>query len=99
MSGYTEVEVARLRAEGVVSYERAAELASEFGRSHRSVISKVKQLGLDYVPKAKAPSNSLPKLRKADLVAELSESLGVDLEGLEGATYRSLEALANRVMR
>ena len=56
MSNYTEKMVATLRDSQPLNLAKAKDLAADFGLSHRSVISKAKSLGLEYVA---APKLSL----------------------------------------
>ena len=69
----------------------ADDLASEFGLPVRSVISKAVLLGLYQKPVAKASSS---RTTKAEMVQAIEKALqGENLDGLEGATMRSLSAL------
>ena len=50
MSNYTPEMVARITAAAPLNLAKAKELAAEFGSAtHRSVISKAKSLGVEYV--------------------------------------------------
>ena len=93
---YTEKETAVLLAEETpITYARAGVLAEELGKSHRSVISKIKSLELDYEPKPVAPKRPQGKT-KAELVAEVESHFGAEsgsLAGLEKATGLGLAAL------
>ena len=74
----------------------AEEIAEVVGKSTRSVVAKLAREG---VYRSKEPAQ--PKRRKkADLVRDLSESLGLvaeQLESLEKATHEALELLVSRV--
>lgn len=96
---YTKKEVATLNklaeTNGSVTYEDAVALSEDFGKSVRSVISKVKSLDLPYTPKAK-PAKREKGLTKAELVAQVAENLGVEadvLAGLEKSTARAIGKL------
>ena len=97
---YTDKEVAVLQKaaeEGPITFERARELAAELYKTDRSVIAKVNQLGLDYVPREYAPKRE-KGMTKAELVAEIAENLGAEgdvFEGLEKATARALGRLVD----
>ena len=66
MSNYTPAMVAKLQAAAPLNLETAKDLAADFGVSHRSVISKAKHLGLEYVKAA--PKASIAKgITKAEL--------------------------------
>ena len=89
---YSDSQVARLQAAAPISYEMAQELASEFGVSPRSVVSKVISLGLEYTPKPKAEKKGRG-VTKAQLVAQISERTGVEFKSLGNAATSDLEAL------
>ena len=91
MSNYTTKMVARLNELSPITRTVADDLAAEFGLPVRSVISKAVLLGLYQKPQAKASSS---RTTKAEMVQALEDALqGETLEGLEGASMRSLSAL------
>ena len=91
MSSYTEKMVAQMMDSAPITRAVADSLASEFGLSVRSVISKALLLGLYQKPEAKTAS---AKSTKKELVEAIEKALqGESLDGLEGATTRSLSAL------
>jgi len=70
MSNYTETMIAAMRKAAPLNLEIAKDLAADFGVSHRSVISKAKSLGLEYVkasPKARA-AKGVTKAELADAI-------------------------------
>lgn len=81
---------------GSVSFEMAEALGEQFGKSARSVIAKVKQLGLAYTPKAK-PAKREKGLTKADLIAQIAENLGTNAEVLAGLNKATAKALSELV--
>lgn len=89
---YTVEQEARLTEMGTVTYEQAAVLAAEWKVSHRSVISKVGHMGLNYVKK-EVPVTE-PKVAvatKAELVASIEKAMGgKTIPGLLGATREAL---------
>ena len=93
MSNYTPEMVAKIEAAAPLNLSVARDLAADFGLSHRSVISKAKSLGVEYVkaaPAAKRPTGP----SKADLVAAIQKATNADdLDGLEKATARALSNL------
>lgn len=93
MSNYTPQMVADLVAAQAFTYQDAQTFASQHNLSVRSVISKVKSLSLDYTPKPTAPAGPR-QASKADVVRQLEGVLSIDLEGLEGASRKSLIALS-----
>ena len=90
MSNYTTKMVARMDEQSPITREVANSLAAEFGLPVRSVISKAVLLGLYKKAEVKTSSRST----KAEMVKAIEVALqGESLEGLEGATMRSLSAL------
>ena len=90
MSNYTTAMVSKLNASAPITRTVADDLAREFGLPVRSVISKAVLLGLYQKAEVKASSRST----KAEMVKAIEKALqGESLEGLEGASMRSLSAL------
>ena len=94
MSNYTPAMIAKLQAAAPLNLAKAKDLAADFGLSHRSVISKAKHLGLDYIVAPKAAK----KIRssKADTVNAIAKAIAVDpadLDGLALAKGSALDAL------
>ena len=93
MSKYTPTMIQALRNAQPLNLEKAKSFSAEFGYSHRSIIAKALSLGLTYEKKAVSSSSS-DRATKADLVREIEQSLqGESLDGLQGASMRSLQAL------
>ena len=91
MSNYTTKMVARLNELSPITRTVADDLAAEFGLPVRSVISKAVLLGLYQKAEAKASSS---RTTKAEMVQAIEKALqGESLDGLEGASMRSLSAL------
>ena len=80
---YSESQVAKIRSRAPLNMEIATELASEFGVSYRSVISKAKQLGVEYVKKAPVAKKAKDAnaVTKADLLSRIRAKIGTDREG------------------
>lgn len=96
MSNYSENMVAAMTKKGAFTFADAEAFAAEHNLTTRSVVSKVKSLGLDYTPKPKAASKSGDRIRKADTVAAIAKGLDINVESIEGlakADARSLSAL------
>ncbi|MBR19314.1 MAG: hypothetical protein CMA64_04100 [Euryarchaeota archaeon] len=90
MSNYTTKMIAEMDQRSPITREIADDLATEFGLPVRSVISKAVLLGLYKKAEVKTSSRST----KAEMVKAIETALqGESLEGLEGATMRSLSAL------
>ena len=84
MSNYTETMVAKIKAAAPLNLAKAQELSSEFGNvTYRSVISKAKSLGVEYVkaaPAAKKSRDDSPT--KAAYLAAIRKGLALpDREG------------------
>ena len=91
MSNYTTKMIARMDELSPITRSVADDLAAEFGLPVRSVISKAVLLGLYQKPQAKASSS---RTTKAEMVQAIEKALqGESLDGLEGASMRSLSAL------
>lgn len=92
---YTPEMEAALKAAAPISFADAESFGEQFGKSAQSVIAKVQNLGLEYIPKVREPKRPQGKT-KAQLVAEIQEALnGADLKGLEKATSMALGKLVN----
>ena len=91
MSNYTTKMIARMNELSPITRSVADDLAAEFGLPVRSVISKAVLLGLYKKAEAKASSS---RTTKAEMVKAIEQALqGESLDGLEGASMRSLSAL------
>ena len=77
--------------EAAPTRETVNSLASEFGKTERSVIAKLSALGV-YVAQAK-PTKRPPQVRKADLVADIEAKLGVEFVSLNKAGFGDLQKL------
>ena len=96
MSNYTPAMIAKLQDAAPLNLAKAKDLAADFGLSHRSVISKAKHLGLDYVVAPKAAK----KIRgsKADTVDAIAKAINVDADALDGLALAKASALNNLLM-
>ena len=96
MSSYTPAMIAKLQAAAPLNLNKAKDLAADFGLSHRSVISKAKHLGLDYIVAPKAAK----KIRssKADTVDAIAKALACDPNDLDGLALAKGAALDNLLM-
>lgn len=88
---YTDKMVATLRENAPLNLEKAKDIAGDLGVSYRSVIAKAKQEGIEY--ETKAPARKAKAKTKAEMVQELSEMTGQDLEGLDKAPVTVIETL------
>ena len=96
MSNYTPAMIAKLQGAAPLNLAKAKALASDFGLSHRSVISKAKHLGLGYdvAPKAAKKIRS----SKADTVDAIAKAISVDPSDLDGLALAKASALNNLLM-
>lgn len=95
MSTYTPKAIATLEAAQPLNIEKAKAIASDLGVSYRSVISKAKQLGLEYVAKTAATKTVATEAKetKADIVSQISAIVGKDFVALDKANTADLEVL------
>jgi hypothetical protein len=96
MSSYTEKMVTEMTEQGEFSYESAKAYAFENGLSTRSVISKVKNLGLPYTRKVVVKSTAGPKTTKARVVLTIADNLNIvpdTIAGLHNAPMADLKVL------
>jgi len=84
MSSYTESMVAEMTSQGAYSYESAKQYAFENGLSTRSVIAKVKNLGLPYTPKVVVKSTNARRITKAEVIEGLARDLNINVESIAG---------------
>ena len=96
MSNYTSQMIEQIENAQPLNLEIAKKLATEFGLSHRSIISKAKQMGFEYVAKAK-PAKKQAKATKADLVMEIAKILDCEFLGLDKANMSDLETLLEKL--
>jgi hypothetical protein len=76
--------------------ETIERLSNEFKKSKRSVISKLSSLGV-YVAPVKTTKNGEPIVKKEDIVANISQTLGVELPSLVKANKADLNKLVEFV--
>ena len=94
---YTQIEEKALQDAKPITLEKARDLASRFGKSVRSVVSKSVSLK---IYSAVARPKGIAKTKKVDLRKAVEKSLSVKadyLNGLEGATYVALDRLLQSI--
>ena len=74
--------------------ETVAKLSQEFNKTTRSIVAKLVREGV-YQAAPRVTKTGAPVVRKADLVAQINEALGVELSTLEKASKQDLESLVN----
>ena len=90
---YTKAEEQSIRDNAPVTYEKAEQLATQFGRTVRSVVSKSVSLK---VYQKREQSRSVTKPQKIDTIKEIEKSFGVSegtLDGLINAKGETLKHL------
>jgi len=96
MSAYNDASVAKLRAAAPLNLEKAHALSAELGVSYRSIISKAKSLGIEYV-KAQAPARKRTGPSKADICSAIEQAMGMSLPGLDKAPTATLGLILEAV--
>ena len=99
-ANYTPEMVAIISGYSNVNGAGAAEIADKIGKSQRSVIAKIKSMGLPYAVKRPTRKDGSPVSRKADMVAAIAKALDADadeLAGLEKATRSALDVLLREI--
>tara|TARA_R110000737_G_scaffold243598_2_gene254677 strand:- start:111 stop:488 length:378 start_codon:yes stop_codon:yes gene_type:complete len=74
--------------------DTVAKLSEEFSKSTRSIVAKLVREGV-YKAAPRVTKTGAPVIRKSDLVAQINETLGVELITLEKASKQDLESLVN----
>lgn len=92
VKNYTAAQEARLAEFEVIDNETAIELAAEFGKDVRSVRAKAVRLGI-YKAKAKVSKTGGKIESKEEIVADIAELVGKNLDGLEKAPKLVLQTL------
>ena len=93
MSNYTPQMVAALMAGTVTNYDTAVSYAEANSLSIRSVIAKVKSLGLPYTPKARILKRG-ERVTRVELVRAIEKSLASGTDSLVGLEKSSVAALS-----
>lgn len=78
------------------SKDTVAKLASEFNKSIRSIVAKLVREGV-YVAAPRVTKTGAPVIRKAELVAQIQDQLGIALPSLEKASKQDLEVLVDAI--
>jgi len=78
------------------SKDTVEKLASEFGKTTRSIVAKLVREGV-YQAAPRVTKTGAPVIRKAELVAQIQEVLGVEFSTLEKVSKQDLELLLSRV--
>lgn len=91
---YTPEMCAAIKAAAPLNLEKARALATELGKTYRSVIAKAKSLDVEYISMP-APAKKPAGITKADIVASICVAMEIDggLAGLEKAPASALSKL------
>ena len=90
---YTPSMLAVIKGYDSFNKETATEIAAKIGKSPRSVIAKIKSMGLSYTVQRPVRKDGSPVSRKADTVAAIAKALDMDLDDLDGLTKAPRSAL------
>lgn len=90
---YTPAQVATIEAAAPINKEVATRLASELGKTVRSVIAKAVRLEI-YVSQGPVSKTGEPVTKKETLVADIAAIVSGNLDGLEKAPKAALLAIA-----
>ena len=93
MSNYTPQMVSSLMDGAVTNYDTAVSYADGQAVSVRSVIAKVKSLGLDYTPKTRILKRG-DRVTKLELVRAIEKSLASGTDSLAGLEKSNVAALS-----
>ena len=82
---------------GYDSYDAdvAQDIADQIGKSRRSVIAKIKSMGLSYAVKKRVAKDGSAITLKTDLVLAIAKGLDMDALDLDGLTKAPKSALSN----
>ena len=97
---YTPEMLAVIKGYDSFNKETATEIAAKIGKSPRSVIAKIKSMGLSYAVQRPVRKDGKPIARKMDTVIAIAKALDMDaleLDGLTKAPKSALEALLREI--
>jgi len=90
---YTPEMLATIKGYDSFNKDVAAEIAVKIGKSPRSVIAKIKSMGLSYTVQRPVRKDGSPVTRKAETVAAIAKALDMDLNDLDGLAKAPRSAL------
>ena len=97
---YTPEMLAVIKGYDSFNKETATEIAAKIGKSPRSVIAKIKSMGLSYAVQRPVRKDGSPIARKMDTVIAIAKALDMDpleLDGLTKAPRSALIALLREI--
>jgi len=91
---YTDEMVDAMVADytGNPTKDTVVKLASKMGKTTRSIVAKLVREGV-YIATPRVTKTGAPVIRKAELVTQIEDKLGVQLSTLEKASKADLEKL------
>ncbi len=90
---YTPEMLAVIAGYDAFNKATATEIADKIGKSPRSVIAKIKSLGLPYTVQRPVRKDGSAITRKAETVAAIAKALDMDLKDLDGLAKAPRSAL------
>jgi len=90
---YTPSMLAVIKGYDSFNKETATEIADKIGKSPRSVIAKIKSMGLPYTVQRPVRKDGSAITRKAETVAAIAKALDMDLNDLDGLAKAPRSAL------
>tara|TARA_R100001443_G_scaffold100987_1_gene108557 strand:+ start:130 stop:465 length:336 start_codon:yes stop_codon:yes gene_type:complete len=97
---YTPDMIAVIEGYDTYNQATAKEIAGIIGKSPRSVIAKIKSMGLSYAVKRRVRKDGSASVLKTDTVLAIAKALDMDaleLDGLQKAPKNVLEALLREI--
>jgi len=88
---YTATQETKIRKSAPINKAKAEQLASEFGVTLRSVISKAISMKVEYIKEARPASQ--PIVRKVEVVRQIESALKIQANSLVNATAKDLATL------
>ena len=91
---YTPEMLAVIAGYDSFNKETATEIADKIGKSPRSVIAKIKSMGLPYAVQRPTRKDGSAITRKSDTVLAIAKALDMDADDLDGLTKAPASALS-----
>tara|TARA_Y100001973_G_scaffold100061_1_gene160393 strand:+ start:202 stop:714 length:513 start_codon:yes stop_codon:yes gene_type:complete len=92
---YTSIQEQKIRDAAPIDKAVAEKLASEFGVTLRSVISKAINMQVEYIKEERTKAQ--PKVLKAQIVKDIEKALGINAHSLVNANAKDLATLLDAV--
>jgi len=94
VKNYSEKQEQILRDNSPMNLAIAKKVGKEIGKSYQSVIAKVGNMGLKYIPKP-APRKKAVQTTKDEIVVHIQAMIDRDCDGLSKATRQALLNVEN----